>query len=56
MEPMYPRFNEMVLMAVESLMPDGYDVTDDSTVCDTFDKVKRLYERTGRIVVWTGER
>jgi hypothetical protein len=55
MEPMYPRFNEMVLMAVASLMPDGYDVTDDSTVCDTLDKVKRHHRKTGRIMVWTGE-
>lgn len=55
MQPMYPRFNEMVQVAVDALMPDGFDTTDDPTVCDTLDKVKRHYRKTGRIVVWTGE-
>lgn len=55
LDPLYPRFNEMVQHAVNQLMPDGFDVTDNPSDCDTLDKVRRWYETTGRIVVWTGE-
>lgn len=54
MNPLYPRFNEMVLLAVEALMPDGFDTTDDESRCDSVDKVMRHYGDTGRILVWTG--
>jgi hypothetical protein len=52
---MYPRFNEMVEIAVDHLMPDGFDVTDNPSECDTQAKVRRWYNATGRIMVWTGE-
>lgn len=55
LEPMYPRFNEMAHVAVQSLMPDGFDTTADASLCDTLDKVKRHYRKTGRVLVWTGE-
>lgn len=55
MIPLYPRFNEMVQLAVATLLPYGYDVTDNPSECDTADKVRRWYEATGRIMVWAGE-
>jgi len=53
--PMYPRFNEMVLKVVNRLMPQGFDVTDIPSDCDTLAKVRRWHQATGRIMVWTGE-
>ena len=55
MHAMYPRFNDMVEVVVNALMPDGFDTTDDATVCDTLDKVRSYYHDTWRIIVWTGE-
>ncbi len=53
-KPMFPAFNRMVKMAVNALLSDGFDVTDDQNLCYPFDILKKHYNQTGRIRVWSG--
>lgn len=53
-EPLYPAFNEMVLLAVNALMPDGFDTTDNEEHCNTHRKLVGYWKATDRILVWSG--
>ena len=45
-------FSDKVLTIVNKLLPQGFDVSD--TAPNTFKELKRVYEQTGRVVVWSG--
>jgi hypothetical protein len=55
MQPTIENFENVMLYIVTSkLMPQGFDKTEDGSLCDTFAKVQAHYEKTGKILVWKG--
>lgn len=52
--PLNPAFNAIVLEMVSIHLPHGFDVTDDSSECDTLEKITAHHNATGRIRVWSG--
>lgn len=51
-EPLDRSFNIAVLAMARRLLPCGFDVSDDAP--DTYAKLRRHAEKTGRIMVWSG--
>lgn len=54
MRPLFPAFDKFVNDIVAEFFPCGFDVTDDGSLCDTFEKLEAYYTETGRIRVWSG--
>lgn len=54
LQPLFPAFDRFVNDIVAELFPCGFDVTDDDSLCDTFEKLEAYHTETGRIRVWSG--
>lgn len=53
-EPMYPVFNQVVVKMCELLLPKGFDLTPHENKVDSLKKIQAEYERTQRVIVWSG--
>lgn len=50
--PISKHFNAVVLTMANLILPRGFDVSDDAP--GTFEELQAHYDRTGRILVWSG--
>lgn len=54
MRPFFQPLNDAVILLLDQLLPNGFDTTDNARSVDTADKLQRIWDITGRVLVWTG--
>lgn len=51
---LYTPFDVLIVAVTETLMPFGFDTTKNQLEVDSLEKIQAIYNKTGRVKVWSG--
>lgn len=54
MQPLNKSFNDITNHVCRSLMPQGYDTTENESLCDTLEKITLYWHEHHKVLVWSG--